>query len=193
MAIKQVARLPSPFQVLLYLFNVNFFCLLATDLLCSFSLHTGMAIRQVIRLLLPSLTLCHRNPDHTAVLSPVQRLKNTIFSQQNRISSQSTPSQSFGLAASSPTVGNGPQGVYTKGKLEKIAKRLEANLRPWVLRYAKLTEQQMIDVVTEAIARDNVSTEDTVFKKCIVKVRTNQSTWKHQTLEAVKVSTYLEA
>ena len=54
--------------------------------------------------------------------------------------------------------------------------------------YAKLTEEQMVTVVKDAIAMDNIDSENLWFKKSIIKMRTNQSTWKHRILGAIHVS-----
>lgn len=117
------------------------------------------------------------------------------YHQANSFSSQYSGSQISNIAAStsSPGVGasspqvddSGTRPVYTKAAWNMIAARLENKPRPWVLKYAKLTEEQIVEVVKDAIAADDIDSENLWFKKSIIKVRTNQSTWKHRTLGAV--------
>ena len=126
------------------------------------------------------------------------------YYQASSFSSQYSNSQISNIAAisSSPRVGascahvgassalvgdSGTRPAYRKAEWNQIAARLEINLRPYVLRYAKLTEEQMMTVVKDAIAMDNIDSENLWFKKSIIKMRINQSTWKHQTLGAIHV------
>ncbi|MCJ1465813.1 hypothetical protein MMC07_004432 [Pseudocyphellaria aurata] len=44
----------------------------------------------------------------------------------------------------------------------------------------------MVKLVKEAIGLDDISSDDLWFRKGILKVRTNQSTWKNRTLDALK-------
>ena len=68
-------------------------------------------------------------------------------------------SQMSNSAALSPFDGVGPQPVSMKAGWAKILACLESKLWVWVLRYAKLTEEQMVQVVTEAIAQDNIDSD----------------------------------
>ena len=95
----------------------------------------------------------------------------------------------FNLARLSAPVDVGAQPKYTKTEWTNISDCLETKLRPWVLRYAKLTDEQMVKVVSKIIPDENIGPDNRWFKKAIDKVRSNQSTWKHQTLGALQIST----
>ena len=113
-----------------------------------------------------------------------QFTQSTSFLSTNGAVSGSNP------AALSTPAGASPQPVYRKAEWHGISTRLEAQLWPWILRYGKLTEDQMVDLVKKAMGRDVVDSDKILFKKALMKVRTNQSTWKHRTLGAMQVSTY---
>lgn len=114
------------------------------------------------------------------------------FSMQTSASSlpgAAADPSSFGVDASNfQVIDSGTRTVWTKTKWKAIAAQLESKLRPWVLQYAKLSEEQMTEVVRDAITIENLDSDNHWFKKRVVKVRTNQSTWKNRTLRAIQVS-----
>ncbi|MCJ1467865.1 hypothetical protein MMC07_006490 [Pseudocyphellaria aurata] len=98
-----------------------------------------------------------------------------------------------GVDASSSQVNDiDTRSKYTKAAWNAIAARLESKLRPWILRYGKLTEDQMVKLVRDATATGDIDLDNLWFKKCIIKMRTNQSTWKNRTLGAIGMNSYVK-
>lgn len=75
----------------------------------------------------------------------------------------------------------------SKAEWDKILARLERELRVQVLQYAKLSEDQTVTLIKNAIGQD-VNSEHVWFWRGLLKACTNQSTWKFQTLSAIKVN-----
>lgn len=70
---------------------------------------------------------------------------------------------------------------------KQILGRLEDEMRLQVLRYGKLSDLQVDRCAKKAIAAGEEE-ERLYLKKCRGKARSNQSTWKHRSLEAMKVN-----
>ncbi|MCJ1462586.1 hypothetical protein MMC07_001188 [Pseudocyphellaria aurata] len=115
--------------------------------------------------------------------------------QTSSFSSRYSDSPGFGTPANASVPGVDASGFQvgdsgarlTKAEWNALAARLETKLRPWALRYGKLKDAQMVKVVREAIATNNIDSDDVRFKRCIIKLRTNQSTWKNRTLAAIEL------
>ena len=60
-------------------------------------------------------------------------------------------------------------------------------MRLFILRYGKFSEEQIEKCAKRAVAADD-GEEKLYLKKCREKARSNQLTWKHRSLEAMKVS-----
>ena len=69
-----------------------------------------------------------------------------------------------------------------------VSKQLEISLRWYVLRYDKMLEKQINIIILNAIRHD-VDENNTYFKKTLMKVFTNISTWKNQLLNLIKIKT----
>ena len=67
-----------------------------------------------------------------------------------------------------------------------VARRIDVILRPYALRYGKLSGPQIHQIVLEAIGQD-VDEEDAYYRKGWDKVRGNLGTWKNRTLGCMKV------
>lgn len=73
---------------------------------------------------------------------------------------------------------------------KRILVRSENDMRLFVLRYGKLSDEQIEKNAKKAIVADDEE-EKLYLKKCRGKARSNQSTWKHGSLEAMKVKTLI--
>ncbi len=74
-------------------------------------------------------------------------------------------------------------------KWRLISHRIEFALRLWVMRYEKL-EQVEIDLIVREIIRENVFDENIYYRKKLSKTISNIATWKHRSLELMKINTY---
>lgn len=111
-----------------------------------------------------------------------QVTQSTSFLSTNRAVLGSNP------AALSTPAGASPWPVYRKAEWHRLLMRLKAQLRPWILRYGKFTEDQIINLVKKTMGQDDVDSDEILFNKALIKVHTNQSTWKHRTLRAMQIS-----
>lgn len=102
-------------------------------------------------------------------------------------------SQGTNSFSSQNTGGNQSTGPHNdrrmmlKAEWNSISARLEADLRVHVLRYGRLSEDQTVTLVKTAIV-DDVPSDHAWFKRGVLKVRNNTSTWKFRTLSLIEVS-----
>lgn len=92
---------------------------------------------------------------------------------------QASSTNSFQIASHKKYVLTSEWKVY-KRRIERIA-------RPSALRYGKLTTLQIDQLIRTALRDEDIDEEDVYYRRANVKIRTNLSTWKHRTLNNMKV------